>query len=174
MRLAVYLVGSIDEDGYLRRDLESVADDIAFTVGVETTSEEPRAAAGDHPPAGTSRSRRPRPAGVSAAADGPDDARVAGAAHRAEDRRLLFRRVRQEALRETDGAPPAHRGGVPRGDRRDPPPFARRATSMPREAPIRRPTSSPTSSSTIRTGSSCCRSTPTTCRRCASAAATST
>ena len=40
MRLAVYLVGSIDEDGYLRRDLESVADDIAFTVGLETTPEE--------------------------------------------------------------------------------------------------------------------------------------
>lgn len=40
MRLAVYLIGSIDEDGYLRRDLESVADDIAFTVGIETTSEE--------------------------------------------------------------------------------------------------------------------------------------
>ena len=40
MRLAVYLVGSIDEDGYLRRDLESVADDIAFTVGVETTAAE--------------------------------------------------------------------------------------------------------------------------------------
>ncbi|MBQ8652041.1 MAG: RNA polymerase factor sigma-54 [Alistipes sp.] len=40
MRLAIYLVGSIDEDGYLRRDLESVADDIAFTVGVETTVEE--------------------------------------------------------------------------------------------------------------------------------------
>lgn len=33
MRLAVYLVGSIDEDGYLRRDLESVADDIAFYAG---------------------------------------------------------------------------------------------------------------------------------------------
>ncbi|MBE6207650.1 MAG: RNA polymerase factor sigma-54 [Rikenellaceae bacterium] len=40
MRLAVYLVGSIDEDGYLRRDLESVADDIAFTVGVEVPVEE--------------------------------------------------------------------------------------------------------------------------------------
>ena len=40
LRLAVYLVGSIDEDGYLRRDLESVADDIAFTVGVEATVEE--------------------------------------------------------------------------------------------------------------------------------------
>ena len=40
MRLAVYLVGSIDEDGYLRRDLESVADDLAFTVGVETTAGE--------------------------------------------------------------------------------------------------------------------------------------
>ncbi len=40
MRLTVYLIGSIDEDGYLRRDLESVADDIAFTVGIETTAEE--------------------------------------------------------------------------------------------------------------------------------------
>ena len=40
MRLAVYLVGSIDEDGYLRRDLESVADDIAFTLGIETTGAE--------------------------------------------------------------------------------------------------------------------------------------
>ena len=40
MKLAVYLVGSIDEDGYLRRDLESVADDIAFTMGLETTAEE--------------------------------------------------------------------------------------------------------------------------------------
>ena len=38
--LAVYLVGSLDEDGYLRRDLESVADDIAFTVGIETTAAE--------------------------------------------------------------------------------------------------------------------------------------
>lgn len=40
MRLAVYLVGSIDDDGYLRRDLESIADDIAFSVGIETTDEE--------------------------------------------------------------------------------------------------------------------------------------
>lgn len=39
-RLAVYLVGSLDEDGYLRRDLKSVADDIAFTVGIETTAAE--------------------------------------------------------------------------------------------------------------------------------------
>ena len=38
MRLAVYLIGSLDEDGYLRRDLESVSDDIAFTVGIETTT----------------------------------------------------------------------------------------------------------------------------------------
>ena len=40
LRLAVYLIGSIDEDGYLPRDLESVADDIAFTMGLETTAEE--------------------------------------------------------------------------------------------------------------------------------------
>ncbi len=40
LRLAVYLIGSIDEVGYLRRDLESVADDIAFTMGLETTAGE--------------------------------------------------------------------------------------------------------------------------------------
>ena len=40
MRLASYIVGSIDEDGYLRRDLESVADDLAFTQGIETSAEE--------------------------------------------------------------------------------------------------------------------------------------
>ncbi len=40
MRLATYLIGSIDEDGYLRRDLMSVADDIAFTIGIETRAEE--------------------------------------------------------------------------------------------------------------------------------------
>ena len=40
MRLAAYIVGSIDEDGYLRRDLESVADDLAFTQGIETTADE--------------------------------------------------------------------------------------------------------------------------------------
>ena len=40
LRLAVYLVGSIDEDGYLRRDLVSIADDIAFTVGIETSPDE--------------------------------------------------------------------------------------------------------------------------------------
>ncbi|MFI3323421.1 MAG: RNA polymerase factor sigma-54 [Rikenellaceae bacterium] len=37
MAIAIYLVGSIDEDGYLRRDLESISDDIAFTVGLEVT-----------------------------------------------------------------------------------------------------------------------------------------
>lgn len=33
--LAEYLVGNIDEDGYLRRELESVVDDLAFSTGVE-------------------------------------------------------------------------------------------------------------------------------------------
>lgn len=40
MRLAVYIVGSIDEDGYLRRDLLSICDDIAFSLGIESTEEE--------------------------------------------------------------------------------------------------------------------------------------
>ena len=39
MRLAVYLVGSIEEDGYLRRSLEAIADDIAFTQGVDVSVE---------------------------------------------------------------------------------------------------------------------------------------
>lgn len=40
MRLATYLVGSIDEDGYLRRELISIADDVAFTLGIECSEEE--------------------------------------------------------------------------------------------------------------------------------------
>ncbi len=40
MRLAIYLIGSIDEDGYLRRDLESVTDDIAFALGIEVSVDE--------------------------------------------------------------------------------------------------------------------------------------
>jgi RNA polymerase sigma-54 factor len=38
--LAEYILGNIDDDGYLRRDLESVADDLAFSVGLETSYEE--------------------------------------------------------------------------------------------------------------------------------------
>ncbi len=40
LRLAIYIVGSIDDDGYLRRDLLSISDDIAFSLGIETTEEE--------------------------------------------------------------------------------------------------------------------------------------
>ena len=35
-----FLVGSIDEDGYLRRDMESISDDVAFSLGIETSVEE--------------------------------------------------------------------------------------------------------------------------------------
>ncbi len=34
-QIADYLIGSIDDDGYLRRDLEAIADDMAFNLGVE-------------------------------------------------------------------------------------------------------------------------------------------
>ncbi len=40
MLLAEYIIGNIDDDGYLRRDLASIVDDIAFTAGVETTEKE--------------------------------------------------------------------------------------------------------------------------------------
>lgn len=32
-QVAEYIIGNIDEDGYLRRDIESIADDIAFATG---------------------------------------------------------------------------------------------------------------------------------------------
>ena len=38
--IAPFLVGNIDEDGYLRRDLDAVADDIAFSQNVEVSEKE--------------------------------------------------------------------------------------------------------------------------------------
>ena len=40
--LALYLIGNIDEDGYLRRKLEAVVDDLAFSMGIESTEAELR------------------------------------------------------------------------------------------------------------------------------------
>jgi RNA polymerase sigma-54 factor len=37
--LAEYVLGNIDDDGYLRRELEAIADDLAFSVGMETSYE---------------------------------------------------------------------------------------------------------------------------------------
>jgi len=39
-QLSKYLIGNIDEDGYLRRELESIVDDLAFTQSITTTEEE--------------------------------------------------------------------------------------------------------------------------------------
>ena len=38
--IAAFIIGSLDEDGYLRRDLESLVDDLAFRAGIETDAEE--------------------------------------------------------------------------------------------------------------------------------------
>ncbi len=40
LAVAKYLIGSLDDDGYLRRDLISVSDDIAFSVGLDLSVEE--------------------------------------------------------------------------------------------------------------------------------------
>ncbi len=42
--IASYLIGNIDEDGYLRRRLDAIVDDLAFSMGVETTETELREA----------------------------------------------------------------------------------------------------------------------------------
>ncbi|MBL7923840.1 MAG: RNA polymerase factor sigma-54 [Bacteroidia bacterium] len=38
--LAQHLIGSLDDDGYLRRDLESIVDDLAFTQNISTHAKE--------------------------------------------------------------------------------------------------------------------------------------
>jgi RNA polymerase sigma-54 factor len=40
MMLAEYIVGNIDEDGYLRRETESMVDDLAFTMNIEVSDSE--------------------------------------------------------------------------------------------------------------------------------------
>jgi len=39
-KVAEFLIGSLDEDGYLRRDIEALIDDLAFRANVETDEEE--------------------------------------------------------------------------------------------------------------------------------------
>lgn len=38
--IAAFIIGSLDEDGYLRRDIESVVDDLAFRAGIQTDAAE--------------------------------------------------------------------------------------------------------------------------------------
>ena len=38
--LAEYIIGNIDEDGYLRREIEAIVDDLAFSVNIETDEQE--------------------------------------------------------------------------------------------------------------------------------------
>ncbi len=38
--VASFIVGSLDADGYLRRDIDSLVDDLAFRANIETTNEE--------------------------------------------------------------------------------------------------------------------------------------
>ena len=37
LEIAKFLVGSVDQTGYLRRDLEDIVDDLAFTEGINTS-----------------------------------------------------------------------------------------------------------------------------------------
>lgn len=38
--IAAFIIGSLDSDGYLRRDIESLVDDMAFRAGIEATDQE--------------------------------------------------------------------------------------------------------------------------------------
>ena len=166
-RLAVYLVGSLDEDGYLRRDLESVADDIAFTVGIETTAAELERVLGvihELEPAGVG-ARNLQECLLLQMDQLPSDTPARRLA-----RRILtsyfdefVKKHYEKLIARLQVSEEEFRVGTCR-----PSP----GTSMPRGAPIRRPTSFRTSSSTTRTAISSSRSTPTTSPRCGSTAAT--
>lgn len=39
-KVGLYMIGCIDDDGYVRRDLDSIVDDIAFSQNISTTTEE--------------------------------------------------------------------------------------------------------------------------------------
>lgn len=39
-KIAEYIIGNIDDDGYLRRDIENIVDDLAFGAGIEVSEEE--------------------------------------------------------------------------------------------------------------------------------------
>ena len=39
LKIAEYIIGNLDNDGYLRRELKQIVDDLAFSVGVYTTIE---------------------------------------------------------------------------------------------------------------------------------------
>lgn len=39
-QLAEYVIGNIDDDGYLRRELASISDDLAFNMNMEVSEDE--------------------------------------------------------------------------------------------------------------------------------------
>lgn len=40
LTIAEYLIGSLDDDGYLRREIEAISDDIAFSLGMEVSPQQ--------------------------------------------------------------------------------------------------------------------------------------
>lgn len=38
-KIAEYIIGNLDNDGYLRRDIKSLVNDMAFSLGIYTTPE---------------------------------------------------------------------------------------------------------------------------------------
>lgn len=124
MRLAVYLVGSIEEDGYLRRSLEAIADDIAFTQGVDVSVE--------HLERLLSIIHELEPTGVGARNLQEClllqlDQENLNTRSRRLARKIVecyFDEFVKKHYEKTDGPASGFRGRIPRGDRRDYPPFA--------------------------------------------------
>jgi hypothetical protein len=96
--LAEHLIGNLDEDGYLRRDLDAIVNDLAFTQNVNATKEELEKALKELQSLGPGRSRCARPAGMFV---DPSEAHAAqfGSADRRSHPGQALRSLQQEALR---------------------------------------------------------------------------
>lgn len=174
MRLSVYLIGSIDEDGYLRRDLDSIADDIAFSVGLETTAEELERLLGiihELEPAGVG-ARNLRECLLLQM-----NQKAVNSRPRRLARKILtsyfeefVKKHYEKLIARLQISEEDFREAIGEIKRLSPKPGNLYAEG----APTPRPTSSPISSSITRTGGSTFRSIPTTCPRCGSTAVMST
>ena len=98
--LGEYLIGNIDDDGYIWRALIHIVDDLAFNQNVMTSEEELEQVLG--PGTGTCRRGRSRPPRMSRSSVG--SAKPTNLyCHRSGHPRRSFRRIHQEALQQDHG-----------------------------------------------------------------------
>lgn len=122
MRLAVYLVGSIEEDGYLRRSLRLSPTDDRLHAGRRCFCRALETIAVDYPRTRTD-CRCPQPAGVFVVAIGSGESLIPVCWLARKIVECYFDEFIKKHYEKLMARLPGFRGRIPRGDRRDYPPF---------------------------------------------------